>query len=98
MIDEKGGEGLHSSDVGWAHWQGEVNLLLHMFWCLSSLCWLWGILVWSLVRGVFQHHLPVHSPSGVGFFFGVAFPLPIANGLPPVFFRAVCLVRAMQQK
>ena len=34
---------------------------------------------------------------GGGFFFGVAFPLPIANGLPPVFFRAVCFVRAIQQ-
>ena len=34
---------------------------------------------------------------GVGFFFGLAFPLPIANGLPPVFFRAVCLVRAMHK-
>ena len=63
MIDEKGGERLRSSDVGWARWQGEVNLLLHTFWCLGSLCWLWGILVWSLVRGVFQHHLPVRSSS-----------------------------------
>ena len=63
MVDEKGGEGFCSSDVGWARWQGEVNLLLHTCWCLRSLCWLWGILIWSLVRGVFQHHLPVRSPS-----------------------------------
>ena len=34
---------------------------------------------------------------GGGFFFGVAFPLPIANGLPLVFFRAVCFVHAIQQ-
>ena len=36
---------------------------------------------------------------GLGSDFGSFFPLPlpIANGLPPVSFRAVCLVRAMQQ-
>ena len=34
---------------------------------------------------------------GGGFFFGVAFPLPIANGLPPVSFRAVCFVRTIKQ-
>ena len=95
MVDEKGGEGFSSGDVGWTHWQGEVNLLLHAFWCLRSLRWLWGILIWSLIRGVFQHHLPVRSSPCVGFFFGLAFPLPIANGFPPVSFLAVCFVRAM---
>ena len=62
MVNEKGGEGLSSSDVGWAHWQGEVNLFLHTSWCLCSLCWLWGILIWSLIRRVLQHHLPVRYP------------------------------------
>ena len=42
MVYEKGGEGLSSSDEGWARWQGEMNLLLHAFWCLRSLHWLWG--------------------------------------------------------
>ena len=50
MVNEKGGEGFSSSDVGWARWQGEVNLLLHALWCLRSLRWLWGILIWSLIR------------------------------------------------
>ena len=61
VVDEKGGEGFRSSDVSWARWQGEVNLLLHACRCLHSLRWLWGILIWSLIRGVFQHHLPVRS-------------------------------------
>ena len=61
MVNEKGGKGFSSSDVGWARWQGEVNLLLHAFWCLRSLRRLWGILIWSLIRGVFQHYLPVRS-------------------------------------
>ena len=50
MVDEKGGESFSGSDVGWARWQGEVNLLLHAFWCLRSLRRLWGILIWSLIR------------------------------------------------
>ena len=38
-------------------------------------------------------------PPGLGSNFGSFFPLPlpIANGFPPEFFRAVCLVHAMQQ-
>ena len=63
MVNKEGGEGLSSSDVGWACWQGEVNLLLHACWCLHSLHQLLGILVWSLIRGVFQHHLPVRSSA-----------------------------------
>ena len=61
MVNKEGGEGLSSSYMGWACWQGEVNLLLHACWCFRSLHWLWGILVWSLIRGVLQHHLPVRS-------------------------------------
>ena len=98
MIDEKGGKGLRSSDVGWARWQGEVNLLLHTFgaWAPSAGCG-------ALLSGVSSEEYSSTTflsalPPGVGFFFGVAFPLSIANGLPPVFFSAVCLVRAMQQK
>ena len=49
MVDEKGGESFSGSDMGWACWQGEVNLLLHAFWCLRSLRRLWGILIWSLI-------------------------------------------------
>ena len=72
MVDEKGGEGFSSSDVGWARWQGEVNLLLHTFWCLRSLRRLWGILIWSLIRGLFQHHLPVCSSPLLGVLLRVA--------------------------
>ena len=38
-------------------------------------------------------------PPGLGSVFSLSFPPPhpIANGFPPVSFRAVCLVRAMQQ-
>ena len=63
MVNEKGGEGFGSSDMGWARWQGEVNLLLHAFWCLCSLCWLWGILIWGFIRRVFQHYFPICPTS-----------------------------------
>ena len=100
MVDEKGGESFSGSDSGWARWQGEVNLLLHAF----------GASAPSAGCGAFSSGVSSDEysnttflsalPPGIGFFFGLPFPLPlaIANGLPPVSFRAVCLVRAMQQK
>ena len=97
MVNEKGGEGFRSSDVGWARWQGEVNLLLHACWCLCSLRWLWafssGVSSEEYSSTTFLSALP----PGIGFFFGLPFPLPLpmAKGFPPVSFHAVCLVRAM---
>ena len=62
MVNKEGLEHLSSGDVGWACWQGEMDLLLHAFRCLCSLHRLWVMLVWTLIRRVLQHHLPVHSP------------------------------------
>ena len=61
MVNEKGGEGFSSSDVGWTCWQGEMDLFLHTFRCPCSLHRLWIIFVQTLIRRVLQHHLPVRS-------------------------------------
>ena len=61
MVNEKGGKGFCSSDVGWTRWQGEMNPLLHALRCLCSLHRLWVPFIWALIRRVLQHHLPVCS-------------------------------------
>ena len=95
MINKEGGKSFGCGDMGWACWQGEMDLLLHPFWHFSSLRRSWGTLLLSPTEEYSSTTFLSALPPGVGFFFGVAFPLPIANGFPPVSFRAVCLVRAM---
>ena len=97
VVDKEGGKGLGSSDVGWACRQSKMYLLLHPFWCFSSLRRSWGTLIWSLVHEYSSTTFLSALSPGVGFFFGAFFPLPIASGFPPVSFRAVCFVRAIQQ-
>ena len=81
MINEKGGKGFCSGDVGWAGWQGEMNLPLHTLWCLCSLHRSW----------LFSSALSSEEYSSSTF---LSAP-PIANGFPPVSFLAVCSVHAM---
>ena len=99
VVDEKGGESFSGSDVGWAHWQGEVNLLLHMRFGASAPSASCGAFSSGASSEEYSSTTFLSAlPPDIGFFFRLAFPLPIANGLPPVFSRTVCLVRAMQRK
>ena len=49
VVNKEGCKRFSCGDVGWAHWQGEMYLLLHPFWCFSSLRRSWGTLILSLV-------------------------------------------------
>ena len=76
MVNEKGDKGFSSGDVGWTHWQGEMNLLLHVLQCLCSLRRLWVIFIWTLIRRVLQHHLPVRSSPWCGVLLQVGLSSP----------------------
>ena len=95
MVDKEGGKGLGSSDVGrvrcicfFTRFGASAPSAGHG--ALSS-----GVSSEEYSSTTFLSALP---PGG-GFFFGVPFPLPLpmAKGFPPVSFRAVCFVRAIQQ-
>ena len=49
MVNEEGGKRFGCGDMGWARWQGEMDLLLHPFWRFNSLRRSWGTLLLSLV-------------------------------------------------
>ena len=98
MVDKEGSESFSGRHMGWTCWQGQVYLFLHTLQCPApSTCW--GLSSSRLSSEEYSITTFLSNlPPGLGSDFGLPFPLPlpIASGFPPLVFRAVCLVRAMQ--
>ena len=97
VIDKEGSKSFSGHHMGWTCWQSQVYLFLHMLRCPCSLHLL-GLSSSRLSSEEYSITTFLSNlPPGLGSDFGLPFPLPIASGFPPLLFRAVCLVRAMQK-